>query len=141
MERPAMEISGPTLDAADPAALARFYSRLLGWPVVAEEGPRPGCPPQDAWIKIRDPASRLKMEFQWDEHYDRPAWPSAPGRQLMMMHLDIAVDDLRDGVAWALEVGAELAPHQPQEGVRVLLDPEGHPFCLFATTGEDAGRR
>ena len=35
-----MEITGPTLDAADPAALARFYSRLLGWPIVAE-GPRP----------------------------------------------------------------------------------------------------
>jgi hypothetical protein len=49
----------------------------------------------------------------------------------MMMHLDIAVDDLEEGVAWALEAGAELAPHQPQEGVRVLLDPEGHPFCLF----------
>jgi len=24
-----------------------------------------------------------------------------------------------------------LAKHQPQQGVRVMIDPEGHPFCLF----------
>jgi hypothetical protein len=33
--------------------------------------------------------------------------------------------------AWAIEQGAELASDQPQDDVRVLLDPEGHPFCLF----------
>ena len=80
------------------------------------------------------------MEFQWDERYVRPVWPSVAGAQQMMMHLDIAVDDLEAGVAWALEVGAELSPHQPQEGVRVLLDPEGHPFCLFVSpVGPAAG--
>jgi len=49
----------------------------------------------------------------------------------MMMHLDIAVDDIEAGVAWALQAGATLAGYQPQEHVRVLLDPAGHPFCLF----------
>ena len=49
----------------------------------------------------------------------------------MMLHLDIAVDDLRAGVAWALEAGATEAEYQPQEHVRVMLDPAGHPFCLF----------
>jgi len=49
----------------------------------------------------------------------------------MMMHLDIAVDDLDEAVVWALEAGATLAEHQPQDQVRVLLDPAGHPFCLF----------
>ena len=34
--------------------------------------------------------------------------------------------------AWALKAGAVLAEHQPQQDVRVLLDPAGHPFCLFA---------
>ena len=34
-------------------------------------------------------------------------------------------------VARALELGAELPEHQPQENVRVLLDPAGHPFCLY----------
>jgi hypothetical protein len=34
-------------------------------------------------------------------------------------------------VAWAVEAGAMLAGYQPQENVRVLLDPAGCPFCLF----------
>ena len=50
----------------------------------------------------------------------------------MMIHLDIEVDNLDDGVAWAIEAGATLAEHQPQDDVRVMLDPAGHPFCLFA---------
>jgi len=28
-------------------------------------------------------------------------------------------------------LGATLAEFQPQEDVRVLLDPAGHPFCLY----------
>ncbi len=49
----------------------------------------------------------------------------------MMVHLDIGVDDLHSGVGWALAQGARLAEHQPQHHVRVMLDPEGHPFCFF----------
>jgi len=49
----------------------------------------------------------------------------------MMQHLDIGVGDLDAGVRWAQAQGARLAEHQPQEHVRVMLDPEGHPFCLF----------
>jgi len=49
----------------------------------------------------------------------------------MMMHLEIQVDDLEAGVAHAVAQGATLAGFQPQEDVRVCLDPAGHPFCLF----------
>jgi hypothetical protein len=49
----------------------------------------------------------------------------------MMMHLEIQVDDLGAGVAHAVAQGATLAAFQPQEEVRVCLDPAGHPFCLF----------
>ena len=38
---------------------------------------------------------------------------------------------IRDGVATAPRAGAVLAEYQPQEHVRVWLDPAGHPFCLF----------
>jgi hypothetical protein len=48
-----------------------------------------------------------------------------------MAHVDIAVGDLEGAVARALEVGARLASYQPQADVRVMLDPAGHPFCLF----------
>ena len=49
----------------------------------------------------------------------------------MSLHLDIEVDDLEQAVAHAVEVGAEEAEYQPQETVRVMLDPAGHPFCLY----------
>jgi hypothetical protein len=34
-------------------------------------------------------------------------------------------------VAHAVAQGATLAGFQPQEDVRVFLDPAGHPFCLY----------
>jgi catechol 2,3-dioxygenase-like lactoylglutathione lyase family enzyme len=126
-----MRISGPVLDAAEPIALARFYEQLLGWELVALEGPRPEYPPEDGWAKLRSPAGDLKIEFQFEQYYRPPTWPPVAGEQQMMVHLDVGVTDLEEGVAWALAAGATMAEHQPQEGVRVMLDPAGHPFCLF----------
>ena len=126
-----MRVSGPTFDAADPIALAEFYERLLGWPIVRREGPRPGNPSADGWAMLRASDGRLKIEVQWEPDYRPPVWPGVAGAQLMMLHLDIGVDDLDSGVRWALAQGARLAEHQPQDHVRVMLDPEGHPFCLF----------
>lgn len=50
----------------------------------------------------------------------------------MMAHLDLEVSDLDAAVADALARGATLAAHQPQPRVRVLLDPAGHPLCLYS---------
>jgi hypothetical protein len=127
-----MQITGPVFDAADPVGLAKFYEKLLGWTMVAIEGPRPGYPPEDGWAKLRSPAEDMKIEFQWEQQYTPPVWPPEPGAQQMMIHLDIEVDNLEAGVAWAIDAGARLAEHQPQEDVRVMLDPAGHPFCLFS---------
>jgi hypothetical protein len=52
----------------------------------------------------------------------------------MMVHLDIWVDDLDAAGAHAVDAGAVLAEYQPQDDVRVYLDPDGHPFCLFLST-------
>jgi hypothetical protein len=49
----------------------------------------------------------------------------------MMVHLDIMVDDLEAAGADAVAAGATLAEFQPQDDVRVYLDPAGHPLCLF----------
>ena len=49
----------------------------------------------------------------------------------MVMHLDFQVSDLGRAVEHALQLGAELSEHQPQDRVRVLLDRVGHPFCLY----------
>jgi len=134
MGAPRMRVASVVLGAPDPRALAAFYQRLLGWTVVQEAPARPGFPPEDGWAMLRPPSSGTGLRglsFQWEPDYVPPVWPPAPGQQQMMLHLDIAVENLEAGVAWALEVGATLAQHQPQKHVRVMLDPAGHPFCLF----------
>jgi hypothetical protein len=50
-------------------------------------------------------------------------------------HLDFEVDDLEAAVTHAVELGAEVAAFQPQNDVRVMLDPAGHPFCLYNDGG------
>ena len=131
MAAPRTRLSGPTVDSNDPRSLARFYETLLGWKLVACEPARPGLPPEDGWARIESPSGEQKIEFQWTPDYVAPVWPPASGRQQMMIHLDIAAEDLEAAVAWAVDAGATVAAHQPQEGVRVMIDPAGHPFCLF----------
>jgi catechol 2,3-dioxygenase-like lactoylglutathione lyase family enzyme len=136
MARPRIQLVGPVLDSPEPIALARFYERFLGWTIVRLEGSQPGNPSEDGWALLRSPDGTQKLEVQWEPHYVAPTWPPAAGEQLMMVHLDFGVDDLGGAVAWAVEAGARLADHQPQDDVRVMLDPDGHPFCLFPLAGE-----
>jgi hypothetical protein len=130
-----MRVSGPVLDAPDVGALSRFYEQLLGWPIEALEGPRPGRPPGDGWSRLRPPDGSTKIEIQFEEHYQRPVWPAGPDDQGMQLHLDIWVEDLPAGVAWAIDCGATEAAAQPDgrdlSRLRVMLDPAGHPFCLW----------
>ncbi|WP_018348529.1 VOC family protein [Longispora albida] len=113
---------GVVLDAPDAPALARFYSALLGWEISKESENH--C--------TLGPASGVAyLATQFAQDYVRPAWPNSPGQQQMMLHLDFEVSDLTAAVDHALELGAELAGFQPQDDVRVLLDPAGHPFCLY----------
>jgi hypothetical protein len=80
---------------------------------------------------LRSPAGDMKIEVQLEPHYRPPVWPSADGDQLMMIHLDFGVADVEAGVSSAVAQGATLADHQPRDDALVMLDPEGHPFCLF----------
>jgi catechol 2,3-dioxygenase-like lactoylglutathione lyase family enzyme len=127
------ELTAVTIGAPDPRELAGFYQRLLGWTVTVTEPPRPGHPPEDGWAQLRPPPGRPgpELSFEYEEHYVRPAWPTEPGRQHITQHLDIAVADLDEAEVWATSLGAERAACQPQHDVRVMLDPAGHPFCLF----------
>ena len=96
--------------------------RLLGWPITVEE---------PDWVLVRDPDGGVGLSFQTERYHVRPTWPAGPGDQQMMMHLEIRVDDLESACAHATEAGATLADFQPQDEVRVFLDPAGHPFCLW----------
>jgi catechol 2,3-dioxygenase-like lactoylglutathione lyase family enzyme len=130
-----MRMSGPVLDAPDVARLMQFYARFLGWKVEELEGPRPGHPPGDGWGRVRSPDGE-KIEIQYEEHFVAPVYPGAPGAQGMQLHLDVWVEDVPAGVAWALECGASEAAWQPPDRdatvLRVMLDPAGHPFCLWS---------
>jgi hypothetical protein len=124
MERPWLQIAGTVFSAREPQALARFYSALLGWSMRGDE---PG------WIVVRPDDVSHGLSFHEDVEYVAPTWPSSSDDQQMMVHLDIGTDDLAHAVEWAISCGARLADQQPQAGVRVMLDPAGHPFCLFPT--------
>jgi catechol 2,3-dioxygenase-like lactoylglutathione lyase family enzyme len=113
---------GAVLEAPNALALAEFYARLLGWTVAKAE---PG------WAAVSPPSGVAYLGFQTSPEYIPPVWPAVDGKQQMMMHLDLEVDDLQSAVEDAVEMGATLAEVQPQENVRVLLDPVGHPFCLY----------
>ncbi len=121
MTRPAMTLTATVLGAPDARALAAFYRELLGWETRADE---------PDWVALAGPGG-AGLSFQTEEGHVPPAWPAEPGDQQMMMHLDIEVDDLEVGGAHAVRCGATLAEYQPQDEVRVYLDPAGHPFCLW----------
>src|SRR5687767_2661897 len=117
---------GTAIEAPDPGDLASFYSQLLGWAIVHEE---PGT------AVVAAPDGPIYVVFQHATGYERPVWPPQDGRQRPMMHFDFQVADLDVAVADALDLGATLAEHQPQEHVRVLIDPAGHPFCVCRDVG------
>lgn len=121
-ELPATGWWGAVLDAPDARALADFYARLLGWEIGKAEA---------EWATLQEPGGTAYLAFQTSPQYEAPVWPPESGKQQMMMHLDIGVSDLESAVEIAKNAGARLAEHQPQAEVRVMLDPVGHPFCLY----------
>ncbi|MEV7075693.1 VOC family protein [Streptomyces sp. NPDC093990] len=128
--QPRFTLAATTLDAPDARELARFYRGLLGWRTRKEE---PG------WVEIVSPDGTAALSFQTEPLFQRPQWPTRDSGQQMMMHLDIEVNDLSSAVDHALALGASMADFQPQDDVRVMRDPVGHPFCLFVRTGSGPG--
>jgi catechol 2,3-dioxygenase-like lactoylglutathione lyase family enzyme len=115
-------VTAVTLNSPAPSTLARFYARLLGWEVTVDKG---------GWVQLPNPGGGIGLSFHIDDAYERPVWPSEHGKQQMQVHLEVQVDDLEEGAAHAQACGATLADYQPQDDVRVHLDPDGHPFCVY----------
>ncbi|ATY10862.1 VOC family protein [Amycolatopsis sp. AA4] len=120
-----MKLTSTVLDAPDPRTLAEFYRKLLGWPIGTDE---------PEWVTLRPPGGGAGLSFQLETQYVPPVWPATVGEQQMQLHLDFEVDGrtaLQAAVTKAVAAGARVAEFQPQPHVRVLLDPAGHPFCLW----------
>lgn len=120
--RPVLRLQTVNIDCADAEAMAAFFGRLLGWEVTYRDG---------GFVLMRDPDGGVGLSFQVIEGYRAPTWPEEPGGQDKMVHLDIRVEDLDASVAYAIGCGARLAAYQGRADLRVMLDPAGHPFCLF----------
>ena len=112
------------LDAPDVRALADFYERLLGWRVSTQDD-------DPTWRRLEPAPGRTGLAVQYEPEFVRPTWPADAGHQQIQAHLDLQVEDMATACAHAEASGAKLAEWQPQDDVRVYLDPVGHPFCLF----------
>jgi hypothetical protein len=137
---PSIAVRTVNFDCSDAHEMARFYGGLLGWEPTAVE---PG------WVLMRHPQGGTGLSFQKIEGYERPMWPEEPGRQQKMIHLDVQVTPpggdskgggyseeegqtaLEEAVSLALSLGGTLAERQFRTDLRVVLDPSGHPLCLF----------
>jgi catechol 2,3-dioxygenase-like lactoylglutathione lyase family enzyme len=118
---------GVTIDCADVAPVAQFYEQLLGFEMSDVDPPH--------WAQLRNPAGGIHLNIQGERWYEPPAWPERPGEQAKMLHFEVEVDDLETAVATALAAGGTEAPWQPPDRdrarIRIVLDPAGHPLCLF----------
>jgi catechol 2,3-dioxygenase-like lactoylglutathione lyase family enzyme len=107
------------LDCADPAALAGFYSELLGLPVTYRS---------DDWVVVASSEAASGLAFQLAPGHRRPTWPDPAVPQ--QVHLDIMVEDVTAAGPRALALGAVKL-----DGENVYADPAGHPFCLILRPG------
>lgn len=128
-----LELTSVTIGAPKPRELASFYATLLNGEITADDPPSEGMPAEAGWAQVRTTSAlgQIILNFEYEAQWREPEWPSQPGEQHITQHLDIRVDDLSAAVVWAEDCGAALDPYQPQESVRVMRDPAGHPFCLF----------
>jgi catechol 2,3-dioxygenase-like lactoylglutathione lyase family enzyme len=103
------------LDCRDPAALASFYSQLLGQPITYRS---------DDWFVVAASNVSSGIAFQLAPDHRPPAWPDPSGQQ--QLHLDIMVEDVAAAAPRVLALGATKL-----DGGDVYGDPAGHPFCLI----------
>ncbi len=115
----ANRLSGITIDCADPASLAGFWSRLLDRRMSDEhEGPD--------WATVGsrlDEAPRLTFQRVPE-----------PKQGKVRLHLDVQVEDVDAGRVHVEELGGRWTGERhdyPGEGVvLVMADPEDHEFCI-----------
>ena len=124
------------IDTTDTRALAEFYRQLLGLRYrQGDEPPRNGDADDADWLVLEDPNGVRKLAFQQVERLERTTWPTHDVP--MQMHLDFTVSsrtELQRQRQRAESLGAQLLldrTDDSNEPLYVLVDPSGHPFCIF----------
>lgn len=113
---PVARLAMVTLDVPDAAALGRFYSDVLGWPIAYSD---------ENYAMLTGPDHALGIGTIPD--FQPPQWPDDGHKQF---HLDLSADDVEAAAVHCVELGATRADPQPGETWVVLIDPAGHPFCI-----------
>jgi len=125
--KPSIAWTTITLDCSDAEELGTFYSRLFGWDITARDGA--------GWMQLGNPDGGIGLNLQAEDRYQPPVWPEQAGGQAKMMHFEVLVDDLDAAVQLVVRNGGSEAAHQPSDRdrtrIRIMLDPAGHPFCIF----------
>ena len=103
-----------TFDCVDPVATARFWSAVLDRPVEPDPSPyfaQLGGEPAWYFIKVPEPKTAKSR-----------------------MHVDLVAADREAEVVRLVGLGATVLDDREEWGHRwtVLLDPEGHEFCVAA---------
>lgn len=104
------------IDCPDPAALAAFYSELLGQPITYRS---------EDWVVVAKNDTTSGVAFQLAPDHQPPKWPD-PARP-QQLHFDVMVDDVEAARPQVLELGARLLSDESN----VYADLAGHPFCLI----------
>ncbi len=109
------------VDAQDPRALAEWWSQVLGWPVVEDDGELAVEPPDGTGLSLLFVEVPERKQVKNRLHLDlRPPDGSDQATELSR---------LRELGAVPVDVG-----QGPEVTWHVLADPEGNEFCLLRST-------
>ena len=119
-------------DCRHPASLARFWAAVLDEYQVAPYD-------HDELERLRsmgilDPEDDPTVLVERTSGASPRLWfQRVPEVKLVKnrVHIDLEADDVDAELERLLELGATLAPEQANDGLVVLLDPEGNEFCLL----------
>ncbi len=111
------------IDCPDPAALAEFYSELLGQSVTYSS---------EDFVVVAASDRASGLGFQLAPGYQSPTWPDDAVPQ--QIPLDVMVDDVAAAADRVQAIGARRLG-LPGKGANVFADPAGHPFCLIPRPG------
>ena len=123
-----IQLGNLMIDCSDENRLCSFYESLLGWKRSMLFG-----------RSALTSDSGLIFLFHEESDFVPPVWPEEPGQQQKQTHIDFQVPNVHLAVGEANRLGARRAEAQfgdEAEEFVTMFDPDGHPFCLCASSNQ-----